>query len=180
MTSTLLIYMCLGQKVWELILQAVRTDDLQTLDHIPGACAQSDETIRFQRGVEVCGAAHVLTVSCAVRPVGGVQFTRLCSQIRADLTAFLNEMTEPVVLSLISCNGIGDTLGERKFETQVDCLLRALDHPFHNGFASVFAEVLGVVFNVAVALDLCLERDNNQSAPDTGVLRTHLGQVVGP
>lgn len=45
MTSTLLIYMCLGQKVWELILQAVRTDDLQTLDHVPGACAQSDEAM---------------------------------------------------------------------------------------------------------------------------------------
>lgn len=88
-------------------------------------------------------------------------------------------MTEPVVLSLISCNGIGDTLGERKFETQVDCLLRALDHPFHNGFASVFAEVLGVVLDIAVSLDLCLERDNDQSAPDSGVLCAHLGQVIG-
>lgn len=106
--------MCLGQKVRELIWQAVRTDDLQTFDHVPRARAQSDETIRFQRGVEVCGAAHVLTVGSAVRPVGGIQFARLRGQIGADFTAFLNEMTEPVVLSLISCNGIGDTLGERE------------------------------------------------------------------
>lgn len=85
MTSTLPIYMCLGQKVRELIWQAVRTDDLQTFDHVPRARAQSDETIRFQRGVEVCGAAHVLTVGSAVRPVGGIQFTRLRGQIGADL-----------------------------------------------------------------------------------------------
>ena len=88
-------------------------------------------------------------------------------------------MTEPVVLPLIGVNGILHTLREWNFVVDIDDFFRAFDNPCKDALARIGEQVLSVVFNIAVALNLGVERNDNQSTPDTGIGSAYLRQMVG-
>ena len=59
-----------------------------------------------------------------------------------------------------------------------DGLLGTLYDPAHNIRAGVLEQVIRVILDVAAAFDLCLKRDDNQSAPGTFIGGTDLWKMV--
>ena len=66
----------------------------------------------------------------------------------------------------------------RDLVVEGDDLLGTLDHPRQNALTGVVVEVLAVVLDVGLALDLGVERDHDEPAPDAVVGGGDAGQVV--
>lgn len=67
----------------------------------------------------------------------------------------------------------------RKFVVQVNDLFCAFYDPGKNAFSGILIQVVAVVLDVALSLDLGIERDDDQAAPGTVIGCTDLRQMVG-
>ena len=140
------------------------------LTDIPGA---------LQYGVEIRGAAGVFAVAEAIGPVFLIQFARLLLKAVSKLAAFLKEMAQPVIALPVRADGVPHTLGRAQLKSGVDGFLRAFDHPGHDVGTGVLHQIIGVVLDVALALNLRAKGDHDQPPPCAVVAGSHLGQVIG-
>ena len=88
-------------------------------------------------------------------------------------------MSEPVVVLPVPGNGILYHLRLRDMVVLGDDALGSLDDPRQDRATGLVVQVVGVVLDVRVALDLCVEGDDDQPTPCPGVNGTNLGQMVG-
>ena len=119
----------------------------------------------LQRTVEIGSVTDILVGIDAVVSVCLVECAGTFAEPRTDLTSLIKEVAEPVVLAAVIVNGFLDAAGDRDFVIQVYDFLCALDHPGQNTFACVLLEAIAIVLDVALALNLCIEGDDDQSAP---------------
>ena len=159
--------------------RVIGTDEPKPIDECSRTRARSDETLRLECGVEVGRASDVLTIGCAKGPIGRVQLAGFGSQASARFATLIDEVTKPVVFRLIGSDVSRYTSRKRNLEAQFYGLIRTIDHPFHDGLASVLTQVFGVVFYVVFSFNFCLKRNDDQPSPDTGVFCAYLGQVIG-
>ena len=88
-------------------------------------------------------------------------------------------MAQPVIVLTVLLDGPLDTFWQRNLEVMLDDIRRPLNHPGEDRAASIPEKVIAVVFDVALAFDLRIKGNHDQPSPDSGVLGTHLGKVIG-
>ena len=64
-------------------------------------------------------------------------------------------------------------------EVCLDGFLRSIDDPGHNVGTGILVKVIRIVLDVGFSGDLGIERNNDQTPPDTIIVCTDLRQVVG-
>ena len=107
-----------------------------------------------------------------------VEITGLFSVGLIDLTAFSNKISKPVVV--ITVRADRRLYAVRSFDLVICCndLFCTFDQPLQNCTACVVNEVLRVVLNIRCSLNLCVERNNDQSPPCTIIACTDFREVI--
>ena len=136
------------------------------------------EAFGGQGRVEVRRGAGVFPGFGAEFAVLGVEFPGFLRKGRLQEAAFVQEVGEPVVVAAVLADGFLHAGGTKQMELAGDDLLRTFDHPGEDGAAGLIQELLGEVLPVRLALDLRLEGDDDQTAPDAGVCGADLRQMV--
>ena len=133
----------------------------------------------LQRKVKVCRAADILIAVHRVVAVCLIQCRGAFLIGIIHLALVRKEMAEPVILSTIFIDGLLDASGNRNLVVQLDDLFSTFDDPRQNAFTGIIKQVLTVIFDVALAGDFRIERNDDQATPDTIIGRTDTRQVVG-
>ena len=129
--------------------------------------------------VEICRAAdilvgiHELIALCLVQGAG--TFTVGIT----DLALLIEEVAEPVILATVIIDGFLHGSRNRELVAQVDDLLGTFDDPGKNALSGILREVIAVVLDIAVALNLGIEGNDDQTAPGAIIGCTDLRQMVG-
>lgn len=133
----------------------------------------------LQRKVEVCRAADILVAVQRVISVGLIKRRGAFLAGIVHLALVGKEVAKPVVLVTIFINGVLHTGRNRNLVAQLDDLLGTFDDPSQNAFTGIVKQVLAVILDVALAGNLCVERDNDKATPDTIIGSGDTRQVVG-
>ena len=81
----------------------------------------------------------------------------------ADLALLIEEVAEPVILAAVVIDGFLHGSRNRELVAQVDDLLGTFDDPGKNALSGVLVKVVTVVLDIALAFNLGIERDNDQT-----------------
>ena len=144
----------------------------------PGAGLPSDVAGLLNCRIKVRGAAGILSVLDAIGPVLLVKLPGLLRQFLSGLTALAQEMPQPVIIFPVVLNGCFHDLRQIRLEMQGNRLLGSLDDPLQDVTAGLLIEIIRIILDVAVADDLCIEGNDDQSPPDAIIVGTNLRQVV--
>ena len=108
----------------------------------------------LQRRVEIGRGAGILAALRAILTVCRIKRPRLFIQFLPDIAAIRQEMSQPVVFPAICLDGFLHTYRQVDFEFGIDHAHSTLDHPFQNRAPRIGEQVIGIVLDVAFALDL--------------------------
>ena len=144
----------------------------------PGAGLPSDIASFLDCRIKVRGAAGILSVLDAIGSILLIQLSGFLRQVLAGLTALTQEMSQPVVIFPIVFNRCLHDLRQFRLEVQGNGLLGSLDDPLQNVAAGLLIEIIRIVLDIAVADDLGIEGNDDQTPPDSVVVGSDLGQMV--
>lgn len=133
----------------------------------------------LQRKIKVSRAAHKFVAVCRVVPVGLIQRRGAFPVGRIHLAAVFQKMPEPVILASVFVDCLLHTGGQRNLVILLDDLFGTLDNPRENAVTGIGIQVLTVILDVALALNLGIERDDDKATPDAIVGCADAGQMVG-
>ena len=136
------------------------------------------ETGDVDRRIKVRGGTGVFSSPSAEITIGGIEIAGTLTVGIADLATLLQKVRQPVAVFPIKCRGFLNTLRLNDTEVVRDNFLGSLDHPRKNGRTGIVEKVVGVVFDITPAVDPCVERHNNQSAPSARVIGTDFRQMI--
>ena len=107
-----------------------------------------------------------------------VEITGLFSVGLIDLTAFSNKISKPVVVITVRADRRLNAIGSFDLVICRNNLFCTFDQPLQNCTSSVVNEVLRVILDIRCSLNLCVERNHDQSSPSTVIRGSHLWQVI--
>lgn len=130
-------------------------------------------------GIEICRTADILVGVHAVIAVCLIQGTGTFPVAAADLALLIEEIAEPVILAAVVIDGLLHDSRNRELVAQVDNLFGTLDDPGKNALSGILIQVVAVVLDVALALDLGIERNHDKATPSAIIGRADLREMVG-
>ena len=165
--------------VQEILISAVISSQAQALKVALVMDLDTLEASLLQRKVEVSRTADILVAVHRVVAVCLIQCRGAFFIGVIHLALVRKEMSEPVILIAIFIDGLLDTSGNRNLVVQLDDLFGSFDDPRQNAFTGIIKQVFTVILDVSFPGNLGIERNDDQTTPDTIIGCADTRQVVG-
>ena len=113
-----------------------------------------------------------------MRSVSLIQFTRFFLIRWINLTAFLQELPQPVIVLTICLNGSLYDIRKCCMEILINRSLRPFNNPAHNCRTCMLKQIIRIILDVTFTCNLCIEGNDHQPSPDTVIIGSHLREMV--